>query len=77
MAALASSDLVFGNRSTALNDSYMDELFPLYPRVDSLRTAGLAFARAKNDNVNPSARKSGFLGDPALRPPLPRGRGTW
>lgn len=75
--ALAASDEAFGNRSTALNDSFMDELFPLYPRVDSLRTAGLAFARAKNGNVNTSVRKYGFLGDPALRPPLPRGRGIW
>lgn len=80
VASLAASGLVFGNKSTALNDSFMDEIFPLSPRIDSLRTAGLAFARAKNDNAsatNFTARKYGFLGDPALRPPIPKGRGAW
>ncbi len=77
VVSLAASDLVFGGKSTALSDSFIDELFPLSPRVDTLRTAGLAFARAKNTNVNTTARKYGFLGDPALRPPLPRGRGVW
>jgi hypothetical protein len=48
--------------------------------VDTLRTAGLAFARAKNGLASPTndtVRKYGFLGDPAIRPPLPRGAGVW
>jgi hypothetical protein len=80
VASIASSDAAFGNQSTPFNDSFFDELFPLAPRVDSLRTAGLAYARAKNDRAsgsNLSVRKYGFLGDPALSPPLPRGRGAW
>ena len=80
VASVAASDAVFGNASTGLNDSFIDELFPLEPRVDSLRTAGLAFARAKNDRASTSSlstRKYGFLGEPGLTPPLPRGRGAW
>jgi hypothetical protein len=70
----------FGSESTPFNDSFFDELFLSKSRVDSLRTAGLGYARAKNDNASPgnlSVRKYGFLGDPALTPPLPRGRGAW
>jgi peptidase C25-like protein/flagellar hook capping protein FlgD len=80
VASLAASDLVFPSNSGPLNDRFIDELFPLAPRVDTLRTAGLAFARAKNQLASPSndtVRKYGFLGDPALRPPLPRGAGVW
>ena len=80
VASIAASDETFGSESTPFNDSFFDELFPSKSRVDSLRTAGLAFARAKNNNASPgnlSVRKYGFLGDPALVPPLPRGRGVW
>ncbi len=80
VTSLAASALVFGTESTRLNDSFVDELFPLRPRIDSLRTAGLAFARAKNDvaaATNFTARKYGFLGDPALDPPILKGRGVW
>ncbi len=80
VASIAASDLVFGSKSTAFNDSFFDELFPIAPRVDSLMTAGLAFARAKNANstvANSTLRKYGLLGDPALVPPVPRGRGVW
>ena len=80
VASLAASGLVFPSNSGPLNESWVDELFPLAPRVDSLRTAGLAFARAKNGQASPTndtVRKYGFLGDPAIRPPLPRGAGVW
>ena len=80
VASIAASDETFGTQSTPFNDSFFDEIFPLGSRVDSLRTAGLAYARAKNDHAsssNMSVRKYGFLGDPALTPPLPRGRGVW
>ncbi|HTK69066.1 MAG TPA: C25 family cysteine peptidase [Candidatus Eisenbacteria bacterium] len=80
VASLAASGLVLPSSSGPLNDSFLDELFPFAPRVDTLRTAGLAFARAKNELANPSndtVRKYGFLGDPALLPPLPRGSGVW
>jgi hypothetical protein len=77
--SLAASQEVFGFESSRLNDSFIDELFPAAPRADTLRSAGLAWALAKNGsaNVNSVARKYGFLGDPAIRPPLPRGRGAW
>jgi hypothetical protein len=82
--SLAASREVFGFSSTLLNDSFVDNLFPLTlpsgaPRVDSLRTAGLAWALAKNvpANLNEVARKYAFLGEPAVTPPLPRGRGEW
>ncbi|HEX3113432.1 MAG TPA: C25 family cysteine peptidase, partial [Candidatus Eisenbacteria bacterium] len=80
VASLAASGLTLPSNSGPLNDSFLDELYPLAPRVDTLRTAGLAFARAKNKLASPSndsVRKYGFLGDPALRPPLPRGAGVW
>jgi len=80
VASLAASGLTFPSNSGPLNESFLDELFPFAPRVDTLRTAGLAFARAKNELASPSndtVRKYGFLGDPALRPPLPRGAGVW
>jgi hypothetical protein len=76
-AALAATGEVFGVESSALNDAFVDELFPSRPRVDSLVTAGLAWARAKNRSVNYSVRKYNFLGEPGLRPPIPRGRGIW
>ncbi|TMQ66759.1 MAG: hypothetical protein E6K79_02310 [Candidatus Eisenbacteria bacterium] len=79
-ASLAASGLVLGDLSTALGDAFMDQLFPLGARIDSVRAAGLAFARAKNGNAsstNFTIRKYAFLGDPALHPPLPRGRGVW
>ena len=80
VASLAASGLVFPSNSGPLNESFLDELFPFAPRVDTLRTAGLAFARAKNELASPTndtVRKYGFLGDPAIRPPLPRGAGVW
>ncbi|HET9940742.1 MAG TPA: C25 family cysteine peptidase [Candidatus Eisenbacteria bacterium] len=80
VASLAASGLTLPSSSGPLNESFLDELFPFAPRVDTLRTAGLAFARAKNELAGPSndtVRKYGFLGDPALRPPLPRGAGVW
>jgi hypothetical protein len=76
-AAIAASQEVFGIESTDLNDAFLDELFPAAPRVDTLVTAGLALARAKNRVVNLSTRKYNFIGEPGLRPPLPRGRGVW
>ncbi|MGE5176662.1 MAG: C25 family cysteine peptidase [Hyphomicrobiales bacterium] len=78
-ACLAASREVFGVESTRLNDAMVDALFPLAPRADSLRPAGLAWLLAKNapGNVNVIVRKYGFLGDPALVPPLPKGRGVW
>src|SRR6185436_18510593 len=77
--SLAASQEVFGIQSTRLNDSFVDALFPAAPRTDSLRTAGLAWALAKNasGNVNMIVRKYAFLGDPGVRPPLPRGRAVW
>ncbi|MGH7681243.1 MAG: C25 family cysteine peptidase, partial [Candidatus Eiseniibacteriota bacterium] len=80
VASIAASDETFGTQSTPFNDSFFDEMFPSKARVDTLRTAGLACSRAKNDNAsatNMSVRKYSFLGDPALMPPLPRGRGAW
>ncbi len=77
VAVLAATGKVFGIDSSELNDAFVDELFPLAPRVDSLRTAGLAWARAKNQNANFSIRKYNFLGEPGILPPLPRGRGAW
>jgi hypothetical protein len=79
-ATLAASQETFGNESTMLNDALVDEVFPLWSdsaRVDTVRTAGFAWARAKSapQNQNIVARKYSFLGDPALVPPLPRGRG--
>jgi hypothetical protein len=77
--SLAASQEVFGVESSRLNDTFVDALFPVAPRVDSVRTAGLAWALAKNTglNVNVIARKYGFLGDPGARPPIPRGRAVW
>jgi hypothetical protein len=77
VASLAATQKVFPNESTELNDSFVEEAFPLRPRVDSLATIGLAWARAKNDHVNRIVRKYVLLGDPGLRPPVPRGRGAW
>jgi len=77
VAAIAATGEVFGSESSTLNDNFVDELFPISPRADSLRTAGLAWARAKNRGVNFSVRKYNFLGDPGIVPPLPRGRGLW
>ncbi|MEK7315539.1 MAG: C25 family cysteine peptidase, partial [Candidatus Eisenbacteria bacterium] len=77
VAALAATGEVFGIESSALNDRFVDELFPISPRVDSLRTVGLAWARAKNQSVNFSIRKYNLIGEPGLLPPLPRGRGLW
>jgi len=76
---VASSQEAFGVESTRLNDTFMDTLFPAAPRTDSVRVAGLAWALAKNAplNVNQIVRKYAFLGDPAARPPVPRGRGVW
>ena len=76
-AAIAATGEVFGVESSALNDAFVDELFPTRPRVDSLATAGLAWARAKNRSVNFSVRKYNLLGEPGIRPPVPRGRGVW
>jgi hypothetical protein len=77
VAALAATGKVFGIESSELNDAFVDEIFPLAPRVDSLRTAGLAWARAKNRGANFSVRKYNLLGEPGLLPPIPRGRGAW
>ena len=57
----------------------MDSLFPDPSRVDLVPPAVPAWARAKNapGNQNPVARKYGFLGDPAVTPPRPRGRGVF
>jgi Peptidase family C25/FlgD Ig-like domain len=80
VVSLAATDDAFGNPSTALNDDFLKYQFPLAPRVDSLRTSGLAFALGKNENANSSefsTRKYVFLGDPGVVPPLPRGRGVW
>jgi hypothetical protein len=81
-ASLAATDRVFPDLSTRLNDSFADALFPLAPRADSVETIGLAWARAKNANVDSgvlgdNTRKYQLLGDPALLPPFPRGRGVW
>jgi hypothetical protein len=80
--SLASSHEAFGDESTLLNDAFVDELFPLWAdsaRVDTVRTAGLAWARAKSAdfNQNDVARKYSFLGEPAIVPPLPKGRGRF
>jgi hypothetical protein len=79
VVSLAASQEVFGAESARLNDAFVDALFPLRPRVDTLRTAGLAWAEAKNapTNQNSVVRKYGYLGDPAVTPPLPRGRGVF
>ncbi len=77
VAAVAATGEVFGTESSELNDRFVDQLFPLAPRVDSLTTVGLAWARAKNQSVNISARKYALLGEPGTLPPLPRGRGVW
>jgi hypothetical protein len=76
-AAIAATERGFGFESTQLNDEFVDQLFPIAPRVDSTVTVGLAYARAKNAHVNSVVRKYVLLGDPALAPPLPRGRGVW
>jgi len=76
-ACLASTELVFPFESTQLNDEFVDQLFPLKPRVDSTSTVGVAYQRAKNLHVNSIVRKYVLLGDPALTPPIPRGRGVW
>jgi hypothetical protein len=78
--SLAATDEAFGAASTALNDDFVKYQFPLTPRVDSLRTSGLAFALGKNENASTSefsTRKYVFLGDPGVVPPMPRGRGVW
>jgi peptidase C25-like protein len=77
VASIAATEKVFPEPSTELNDSFMDELFPVAPRVDSTVTVGLACARAKNANINRVVRKYVLLGDPGLTPPIPRGRGVW
>ena len=76
-ATIAASHEVFPFESTLLNDEFVDQLFPNAPRVDSTVTVGLAYARAKNAHVNSVVRKYVLLGDPALVPPVPRGRGVW
>ncbi len=76
-ATIASTELVFGLESTQLNDEFVDRLFPIAPRADSTVTIGLAYQRAKNAHVNQVVRKYALLGDPALTPPIPRGRGVW
>ena len=78
--SLAATDEAFGGASTNLNDDFLKYQFPLTPRVDSLRTSGLAFALGKNENAATSefsTRKYVFLGDPGVVPPSPRGRGVW
>lgn len=80
VACLAATSLTIGVDATPMNDSFVDELFPLPGRVDQTKTAGLAFARGKNDHAgitNFTVRKYNLLGDPGLLPPLPRGRGVW
>jgi len=80
VASIAATSLTLGVEATPVNDSFMDELFPIPDRVDQPETAGLAFARAKNDHAgitNFTVRKYNLLGDPGLLPPLPRGRGVW
>ena len=76
-ATIAASHEVFPFESTLLNDEFVDQLFPNAPRVDSTVTVGLAYTRAKNAHVNSVVRKYVLLGDPALAPPVPRGRGVW
>jgi hypothetical protein len=76
-ASLASTEQVFPFESTLLNDEFVDQLFPLEPRADSTTTIGQAYQRAKNLHVNGIVRKYVLLGDPALTPPFPRGRGVW
>ena len=75
--SIAATQETFGSGSTPFNDDFISALFPLAPRTDTLTTTGLAFAFAKSVNFTTSARKYVILGDPALRPPLPRGRGAW
>jgi hypothetical protein len=77
--SLAASGEEFGGPSSQMNNAFMDGLFPADPRVDTLNTAGRAWALAKNapGNQNVWARKYSYLGDPALVPPLPRGRAVW
>jgi hypothetical protein len=80
VASLAATDDAFPAASTSLNDDFVKYQFPLAPRIDSLRTSGLAFALGKNENTNTSefsTRKYVFLGDPGIVPPIPRGRGVW
>jgi hypothetical protein len=79
VVSLAASQEVFGAESAILNEAFVDALFPASPLVDTLRTAGLAWAGAKNapGNQNLIARKYGYLGDPAVTPPLPRGRAAF
>jgi hypothetical protein len=79
VVCLASSHEAFGQESTRLNDDFVDALFPLSPQVDSVRTAGRAWALAKNSpgNQNVVARKYAYLGEPGLAPPIPRGLGVW
>jgi len=77
VAAIASTELVFPFESTELNDEIMDQLFPIAPRVDSTLTIGSAYRQAKNLHRNIIARKYVLLGDPALPPPIPQGRGLW
>ncbi|HEX7077456.1 MAG TPA: C25 family cysteine peptidase [Candidatus Eisenbacteria bacterium] len=79
VVSLAASAEVFGVESTRLNDALMDALFPAAPRADTVAAAGIAWALAKNQpgNVNIIARKYSYLGDPAVVPPLPRGRAVW
>jgi len=76
-ACIAATEVVFPDESTGLNDEIVDRLFPIAPRVDSTLTVGFAYALAKNAHTNTSTRKYVFLGDPAIRPPIPRGRGVW
>ncbi len=76
-AAIAATEVVIPDESTKLNDSFVDRLFPGSPRIDSTITVGLAFAQAKNGNINEIVRKYVYLGDPGLVPPVPRGRGVW
>jgi hypothetical protein len=76
-ACLAATELVFPTESTQLNDEFVDQLFPLSPRVDSTTTVGQAYQRAKNLHANQIVRKYVLLGDPGLTPPLPLGRGVW
>ncbi|HZI89335.1 MAG TPA: C25 family cysteine peptidase, partial [Candidatus Polarisedimenticolia bacterium] len=77
VASIAATELVIPDSSTELNDAFVDQLFPLRPRVDSTRTVGEAYRLAKNLHINTVVRKYVLLGDPALLPPIPRGRGVW
>ncbi|MBI4365123.1 MAG: hypothetical protein HY568_06820, partial [Candidatus Latescibacteria bacterium] len=77
VASIAATEKVVPLESTRLNDEMMDQLFPISPRVDSTRTVGEAFRRAKNLHLNAVVRKYVLLGDPGLGLPIPRGRGVW